>query len=158
MTATGYVGDSPLFLLDYLVRFLRVALLLSIWRMILAGKGVVSGMTVGSVLTYTLIAELFAEPLACRTELDTTLWNGSIATRMLQPLGLVAHFASEAFGRWLFSFFAFSLPLMLLAPLFGVDPLPVSAAAGAWFALSLALAISVGLALEFIFGALMVSL
>jgi ABC-2 type transport system permease protein len=158
MTAAGYVGDSPLFLLDYLVRFLRVALLLSIWRMILAGKGVVSGMTVSSVLTYTLIAELFAEPLACRTELDHTLWNGSIATRMLQPLGLVAHFASEAFGRWLFGFGAFSLPLLLLAPLLGVDPLPASAGAAAWFPLSLALAISVGLALEFIFGALMVSL
>jgi ABC-2 type transport system permease protein len=158
MTAAGYVGDSPLFLLDYLLRFLRVAVLLSIWRTILAGEGAVSGMTTASVLTYTLIAEVFAEPLACRTELDQALWNGSIATRLLQPLGIVAHFASEMFGRWLFGFGAFSLPLLLLAPLLGVDPLPASAGAAAWFALSMGLAISVGLALEFIFGALMVTL
>jgi viologen exporter family transport system permease protein len=158
MTAAGYVGDSPLFLLDYLLRFLRVAVLLSIWRMMLAGRGTISGMGLASVLTYTLIAEVFSEPLACRTELDQALWNGSIATRMLQPLGIVAHFGSEMIGRWLFGFCAFSLPVLLGAPLLGVNPLPASAGAAGWFALSLALAISVGLALEFIFGALMVSL
>ena len=39
MAAASFVGDSPLFLIDYLLRFLRVAVLLSLWRMILAGQG-----------------------------------------------------------------------------------------------------------------------
>lgn len=34
IAAAGY-ADSPLFLMDYLLRFLRVAVLLSIWRTIL---------------------------------------------------------------------------------------------------------------------------
>src|SRR5262249_31102855 len=59
-------------------------------------------------------------------------------------------------GRWLFSFALFSLPLWLVAPLLGVNPWPASPEAGISFVLSLLLAISVGIALEFIFGALLV--
>ena len=87
LAATAFLGDSPLFLMDYLLRFLRVAVLLSIWRAILTGRGVTAGMTIGSVLTYTLVAEVFAEQLACRTGLDEAIWEGSIAARFLRPWG-----------------------------------------------------------------------
>src|SRR5438270_1273577 len=79
LSATAFVGDSPLFLLDYLLRFLRVAVLLSLWRVILAGRGATAGMTIGSVLTYTLIAEVFGEQLACQTGIDEAIWDGTIA-------------------------------------------------------------------------------
>src|SRR5262249_45364798 len=95
MTATSAIGESPLFFIDYLMRFLRVAVLLSIWRILLAGKGVVSGMTLASVLTYTLISEVFAEPLQCRTWLESAFWDGTIATRFLRPIGVFAQFAAE---------------------------------------------------------------
>jgi ABC-2 type transport system permease protein len=157
MAATSYVGDSRLFLIDYLLRFVRVAVLLSIWRLIFAGKGAVSGMTLGTVLTYTFIAEVFGEQLTCRTQLDVALWEGTVATRFLQPMGLVGQFASDMCGRWLIGLGLFSLPLLLCAPLLGVNPLPASPGAAALFVPSLALAVSVGLALEFIFGGLVVA-
>ena len=158
MAAAGYAGDSPLFLLDYLLRFLRVAVLLSLWRMLLADGGPVSGMSIAAVLTYTLAAELFAEQLHVRTELMWELWQGSLAVRMLRPVGMVAQFAAEMMGRWCFGLGFFTLPLLLAAPLLGVNPLPASGWAALWFVPSLALAVSVGLALEFIFGALMIHL
>jgi ABC-2 type transport system permease protein len=158
MAASSYIGDSPLFLMDYLLRLLRVVVLLAIWRTILTGKGAVSGMTLGAVLTYTLIAEVFAGQLSPRTELDTALWNGSIVGRMTQPLSLFGQFTAELVGRWLFEFGVFSLPLLLCAPLLGVDPRPASLGAAGLFVLSLALAISVGLAVEFVFGGLLVIL
>lgn len=158
MSAASHVGDSPLFLLDYLLRFLRVMVLLSLWRMILGDDGEASGLTLGAVLTYTLIAEVFADQLACRTQLGVALWDGSIVMRYLQPIGVVAHFGSEMVGRWAFGFCAFSLPLLLVSPLLGVSPLPASASAGALFAASLILGASVGLALEFLFGAALVAL
>jgi ABC-2 type transport system permease protein len=158
MAAASQAGDSPLFLLDYLLRALRVAMLLSLWRMVLAGRDVVSGMTMGSVLTYTLMAEVFAEPLACRTALEGALWDGSIATRLLRPVGLFRELAAEACGRWCFGLAVFSLPLVAVAPLLGVNPLPAGPAAAAFFAVSLALAVSVGLAVDCIFCTLMVAL
>src|SRR5437773_6540279 len=117
LAATAFVGDSPLFLMDYFLRFLRVAVLLSIWRAILAGRGTTSGMTLGSVLTYTLIAEVFGDQLACRAGIEEALWEGNMATRFLRPMGTVEQFSAEMLGRWLFSFCAFSAPLLLFAPL-----------------------------------------
>src|SRR4051812_33219588 len=67
VAASSALGESPLVLLDYVLRFLRVAVLLSVWRLVLAGRGPVAGMTPAAVLTYTLVAEVFAEPLAART-------------------------------------------------------------------------------------------
>ncbi|MGH2461763.1 MAG: ABC-2 family transporter protein [Chloroflexota bacterium] len=158
LAATAYVGDSPWFPLNYLLRLVRVVVMLSIWRLILADRGTVSGMTLASVLTYTLIAEAFGEALECRTELPYALWNGSIGSFFLQPMSLVGQAAARTFGRWIFSFAFFSLPLLLIAPLLGVDPWPVTPVAGGWFLVSLALAVSVGLAIEFIFLALTAAL
>ena len=115
-------------------------------------------MTLESVLTYTLVSEVFREQLALRVQLDTALWEGSIATRFLRPIGIFGQFISEMVGRWIFGFCLFSVPLILFAPILGVNPLPASAGAAGLFVLSLALAISVGLAMEFAYGALMVAL
>lgn len=151
MSATAYVGDSPWFPLDYLLRLIRVAVLLSIWRLVLADRGSVSGMTLESVLTYTLVSEAFAEILECRTELPHALWDGSIASFFLQPLSLVGQAAARTGGRWGFAFCLFSIPLFLASPLLGVNPRPASLAAAGLFIVSVALAVAVGLALEFIF-------
>jgi ABC-2 type transport system permease protein len=61
-------------------------------------------------------------------------------------------------GRWLTNFLLFSCPVLLLAPLVGVDPRPASPLAGLLFVLSLGLGMSVGLALEFLVGGLTVAL
>lgn len=158
MAASSAVGESWLFLFDYLLRFLRVVVLLAVWRTILPAHGSVSGMTLGAVLTYTLISETFAEQLSGQTQLTTELWNGSIASRLLLPMSMVEHYAADMCGRWLVDFALFSCPLLVLSPLFGVNPLPASFAAGATFVLSLVLAISVGLALDFFFVGLAIAL
>jgi ABC-type uncharacterized transport system permease subunit len=158
MAAASEVGESRLFLIDYLLRFLRVAVLLSIWRLVLPRHGAVDGMTLGAVLTYTLIAEVFHDQLACRTALPNEFWEGTITTRLLQPLGIVAHFVADMCGRWAVALALFSAPLLLVAPLLGVDPRPASTMAGVLFVPSVALAVAVGLALEFFFLALTLAL
>jgi ABC-type uncharacterized transport system permease subunit len=151
LAASSAVGESKLFLLDYLLRVGRVVVLLAIWRTVLPAHGTVSGMTLAAVLTYTVVSEAFAEQMACRTNIATELWEGSITTRMLQPLTLVEHYGADMAGRWLVGLALFTLPLLLCAPLLGVNPLPASPLAGALFVLSLALAVVIGLAVEFFF-------
>ena len=156
MSATSIIGDSPLFVLDYLMRVLRVVVLLSIWRTVVGVDEEASGFTLGALLTYTLIAEAFADPLNTRTNIDTALWEGSIATRFLRPMSMYGQFTAETIGRWVFGWGVFSLPLLLIAPLFGVNPLPASFLHGLLFVVSLCLGVSVGLAIEFIFAAIIV--
>jgi len=158
MAAAAFVGDSRLFAFDYALRLLRVLLLLALWREILGPDGETAGYTIAAVLTYTLIGEVFAEQLSARTELTQTFWEGTFLNRLLQPVGIVGIFVAEMVGRWLFSLAIFSLPLLLLAPLLGVDPRPVDPAAGALFLVSLVLSVSVGVAIDFIFGGVTVAL
>lgn len=154
MEATGQLGDNPLFGVYYLIRFLRVIVLLSLWRVLFTNQDVVSGMALDTVLTYTLIAEVFRQPFECRDSVvGNALWEGSIATRLLRPMGIFRQFMSETIGRWLFGFAFFSIPLLLIAPMLGVNPLPPTVGAALLFLCSSSLAVSVGLALEFIFGA-----
>ncbi|GAC1399926.1 MAG: hypothetical protein NVSMB65_17880 [Chloroflexota bacterium] len=158
LAATSATGDSPLFLVDYLLRLLRVVVLIALWRVILRHTGGASGMSLATILTYTLVAEVFYEQLDPRTQLQESIWQGTITMYLLQPMTTIETFAADMAGRWAFGILLFSLPLLACASLLGVDPRPAGLAAGAVFAVSMVLAISVGLALDFLFAALAVAL
>lgn len=158
MSAADFAGDGPLVLLDFGVRAVRVAVLLGLWRMVLGRPGVETPMTLDTVLTYTLISEVFSAQLYARTGIVQAFWQGTIVMHYLRPQGLVAQFGAEMVGRWLPGLALFSLPLLLLAPLLGVDPRPHDGAALLAFALSLGLAVSAGMAIDFIAQAITVAL
>ena len=156
--SAGTVGESPLFLLDYALRLLRVVVLLSLWRTILGGAHApAGGMSLEAVLTYTLISEVFAEQLAVKTTISLAFWEGTIVLRFLRPMGLVRQFMAETSGLWIVHFTLFSIPLLLLSPLLGVDPRPASPASGVLFVVSLGVGIVVGLAIEVLFAAITVA-
>ncbi len=157
LAGSATVTESPAFLLDYLLRALRVAVLLSLWRIVL-GQGVESPVPTAAVLCYALLAEVFSDQLNVNTTLSNAFWQGTIAQHFLRPMALVSQFAAEMLGSWLVNLVFFSLPLLLAAPLLGVEPRPASASAAALFAVSLFLSIVVGLAFDFITAALTVAL
>jgi ABC-2 type transport system permease protein len=156
--AAGEVAEHPLFVTDYAMRLLRVVVLVALWRTMLAGRENSGAMPLATVLAYTVVAEVFGQQLAVRTTLSEAFWEGTLVLRFLRPLGLVRQFAAEMSGRWALHLVLFSVPLILLAPVMGVDPRPASPVAGALFVVSLGLAIAVGLALDVLFGAITVAL
>ena len=143
---------------DFGLRLLRVVLLLSLWRTVLPETGAASGMTRAAVLTYTLIAEVFASQLTLGTGIELALTSGDIANRFLRPAGVFGQFTAEMVGAGLRNLLLFSLPLFCLAPLLGVNPLPASVGAALLFVCSLVLALLVAAALDFIFASVMVLL
>ncbi len=158
LAATGSI-DGPLFLFDYALRALRVGVLLALWRVLFADADPDRlPMPLAAVLTYTLMAEVFADLLGVRTDLWVALWQGTIVRHFTRPMGLVAQFGSEAAGRFALHFLLFSLPLLLIAPWLGVDVRPASAGAGLLLGVSLLLSVAVGLALDFLFVGLSVAL
>ncbi|HUR50012.1 MAG TPA: ABC-2 family transporter protein [Acidimicrobiales bacterium] len=149
-------GENALVLFGYVLRILQVLLLLSLWRALFADRGEVGGLQLSDVLTYTLLSTAFAAQLDARTNLDQAIWEGTVVRRLLRPVPLFGDFVAEMSGRWLFGLLSFTAPLLLLAPLLGVSVLPRSLEAGAFFVVSLLLAIAVGTALDFLFGSLIV--
>jgi hypothetical protein len=64
--SAGEVGDSPLFLLEYALRLLRVLVLIALWRTILEGRPGPGPMGLASVVTYTLMSSRPSRWMACR--------------------------------------------------------------------------------------------
>jgi ABC-type uncharacterized transport system permease subunit len=141
---------------NFSLQLFRVVILLSLWRTVMMGKGVVLGMDLEAVLTYTLIANVFAGQLIPHIDIDNDLWSGKLANRFLRPMGIYGQFIAEMIGGWVPNFCLFSLPLLLVAPLLGVDPWPATWAVGGWFVVSLTLSIAVGTAFDLFFAACMV--
>jgi ABC-2 type transport system permease protein len=159
IVATRPFNDQPLGMISsFTLQLFHVVIMLSLWRMLMTGRGVVSGMSLEAVQTYMLAASVFGAQLAARTQIDNDIWSGKIANRMLRPMGLYGQILAEMVGGWIPNLLLFSLPLMLLAPLLGVDPAPVTWIAGLWFCLSLVTAVAVGTALDLFFAACMVFL
>jgi ABC-type uncharacterized transport system permease subunit len=158
LSGAGALAESPLFAVDYLLRALRVCVLLALWRVVLGGREDAPPMSLDSVQSYALLAEVFSDQLNVRTTLSDAFWQGTITQHFLRPMALVPQFAAEMLGGWLVGLVLFSLPLLLAAPLLGVDPRPANALALVAFAASLLLAICVGVAIDFIASALTVAL
>jgi len=148
IAALGPLSDGLWAVSTVVLRFVRILILLAIWRAVIPPGAVVSGYRLGSVLTYSLVAEVFSAQLDGRTPIGAALWNGTIATRFTWPLPLATQYAAEMAGEWALPVLIVSAPLLLLAPVLGVDPLPASAADLALFVVSIGLAIEIGLAID----------
>jgi ABC-2 type transport system permease protein len=148
------VSDSPLVLIDYGLRLLRVVVLIGLWRTILSSTTEPSVMPLAAVLTYTLMTEVFNDQISVTTTIVDTFWEGTVVLRFLRPLGLVRQFAAEMAGRWastvLFRF------RCCWSRRCWVSIRAASPHAGLLFIPSLALGIVVGLAIDFLFATIIV--
>jgi ABC-2 type transport system permease protein len=150
LSAISALGDSRIRLLDSGLRIVRVVVLLAIWHAILTGSESVNGFALTTLLTYTLAGELFAEQLSAGSDFGNWIWEGSIVSKMGYPLALVGQIIADVAGQWLFGLVSVSIPILVLAPLIGVDPLPAGTAAFLAFIPALALSVTIGLAMDFI--------
>ncbi len=148
IAAFGPLADGLWAAFSIALRFVRVLILLAIWPTLIPAGQVVSGYRLGAVLTYSLVAEVLSAQLDVRTPIGAALWDGAIATRFTWPMPIATQYAAEMIGGWALPMLLVSAPLLLLAPLLGVDPLPASAASFALFLPSLALAIAIGIAID----------
>lgn len=148
IAAFGPLADGLWAGFSVALRFVRVLILLAIWPTLIPPGAVVSGYRLGAVLTYSLVAEVFSAQLDVRTPIAGALWNGTIATRFTWPMPMATQYAAEMIGDWAVPMLLVSAPLLILAPLLGVNPLPASVARAALFPVSLVLAIAIGIAID----------
>lgn len=148
LAATAPFAEGLWTLFVVALRFIRVLILLAIWRTLIPGGSEVSGYGHGTILTYALMAEVFAPQLNVLTPIQGSLWNGTIAGRFTWPMPIATQFAAEMIGDWCLPALLVSVPLLLLSPLLGVNVLPSSIVRLGLSCLSLALAIAVGIAID----------
>lgn len=149
-------GGILYFLSSYFVRFLRMLLLLGVWKSIFSINRQFSPEQAAAILQYTYLASAFFQQVDVQTTASVTLWEGTVASRYLRPLCVFGQYMAETAGRWLPGLFFFTLPVLLASPLLGVNLRPANPAVPIVFAVSLLLGIVTGFALDFIFTGFMV--
>jgi ABC-2 type transport system permease protein len=138
------------------LRLLQFGVFVGIWRSLPAEQLAASGVSVPSLLTYTAVSQAIATLLNPQTTLNQHLANGTLSVRLLWPMGVVSQFVSEMLGS-VFPVTALSIAaLAAVAPLLGVSLAPSSPPL--LCALSLLLAMTVGVAVDFLFALLTVRL
>ena len=72
---------------------------MSIWPALIPPGQSASGYQLATVLTYSLVAEVFSAQLNVRTPIAAALWNGAIASRFTWPLPLATQYAAQMAGE-----------------------------------------------------------
>lgn len=151
MRASRYFGVGAL-LGNYAIRALRAAFMLLVWRSLLYPGGQAEGMTLEQMLAYTLCSHALAPLLDVRTPAGSWLHEGTITNNYLRPMSLFGQLAAQTLGAAVMPILVFTPYCLALGAAFHVSPLPQTA----WFFPSLALCVSQGFAVDFLYACLII--
>lgn len=159
LSATSAFDSRIVYVLSgYLLKFIRLMVLLLVWRSLFSGGAKPDTLVLRQVLTYTFLASLLEEQLNIVTPATMAFWEGALASRYLRPLPVLGQLTAETVGRWLPTLTLYSLPTALAAPLLGIRLLPATPVQGFGALISFILALSLGFALDYLFAALVIYL
>ena len=139
---------------EYLLRAAGLAALLMIWRSLFLQGVDTEGLTLNQLYVYTILATVLAPLLDVRTPASGWLHEGTILGLYLRPSGIFAQLAAHTAGSWVLPLLLLSLPVTVIALLAGVDIRPASLL----FLPSLALTVSAGFAVDYLFTCLLIRL
>ncbi|MGI6344239.1 MAG: ABC-2 family transporter protein [Bacillota bacterium] len=151
----GFDGGLLYVLGGYLMQLARLIILLLLWRSLAEQGADLGGFTLGELLLYTLFSSVLSEQLNVVTPATTAFWEGSFISNYLHPLPIVLQLIAETVGSWLPGLLLYSIPMLAISPLLGIDLAPLLSNALP-FVVSLFCAISLGFALDFIFASLVI--
>lgn len=138
----------------YALRALRLLALLALWKALFSQGADTGGMSLPMLLSYTAASAAFSDLIDVRTPASAWMHEGSILSQYLRPMGILPQLAAHAAGGWVMPFLLFSVPVLAVCGALGIRVLPQSP----WFFLSLALSVSIGFAIDFLFACLVIRL
>lgn len=143
----GQTNGGVVYMLPQIImKVIYLVPLMFIWRIITA-NGIDSGMTLTQLLSYTYINALLSNILIINTFINDWDSAGKCAVLFTRPMPVFGQVIARTIGEWLPSLLMFSLPMALVAPLFGIQIIPQTL----WVVPSLILCASLGFAFEFFF-------
>jgi len=138
---------------DVLIKVCTLVALVFLWRVVMS-SGADVGMSLGQMLTYVYVSAILADMLVVKTAASGWLSEGVLLKLYGRPLSVFGQLAAQTIGGWVPMLLLFSLPMVVVAPVFGVSLIPDSPI----FLLSLLLCISLGFAVDFLFACLSIKL
>ena len=137
---------------NYVLRAAGALAMLLIWNTLAQSGGDLNGMSLGQLVTYTLLTAILHPMLDVRTPISSWLHEGVLLSLYQRPMGVLGQLTAMTLGGWVMHLLCVSLPLLILLPLVGGFLLPASP----WFFPSIILAVIQGFCVDFLFGCLIV--
>lgn len=148
MSAMGKLnGGIPALFAGYLLRIIYLLPMVFLWQSLAGGGADLGGFSLGQLLTYTCVSIILHSQLNVQSGAVTWHYEGQILDLYRRPMTIFGQLVITTLGGWLPELLLFSLPLVLVLPFFGVSIMPVTA----WFFPCLALSVSLGFAVDFLF-------
>ena len=138
---------------DIFIKIFTLIPLIFLWRAVMS-SGAEVGMSLSQMLTYTYVSALLADLLVVKTSASGWLSEGVLLKLYGRPLSVLGQLAAQTVGGWTPMLLLFSLPMAAIAPLFGVNLIPLSPL----FPVSLLLCVTLGFAVDFLFACLSIKL
>lgn len=135
----------------YILRALSLLAMLAIWAALFTQGADISGMTLGQMLTYTLLSTVLYPLINVQTPASSWLHDGTMLGLYQRPASVFSQLMAHTMGRWVLQLLFFSLPVLGIAGLLGIRVTPATA----WFFPSLLLAVAQGFAVDFLFACLL---
>jgi len=129
-----------------ILKIIYLVPLLFIWR-ILSGNGMDVGMSLSQLLSYTYMNALLTDLLVVKTYMSDWDYDSKSTALFTRPMPVFGQVISRTVGEWIPSLLLFSAPMLVIAPIFGIQIIPKTI----WFFPSLLLCVSLGFAFEFLF-------
>lgn len=137
-----------------LMRAAAMGALLMVWRSLTLQGVAMDGLSLPQLYAYTVLSTVLAPLLDVRTPASDWLHDGTMLSLYQRPASLFGQLVSHTVGGWAMPLALVSVPAFLLTSLCGVDMAPRTL----WFLPSLALAVSQGFAIDFLFTCLIIRL
>lgn len=154
LSAIEKTNGGMIYLLpDILIKAFTLIPLVYLWRVVMS-SGAEVGMTMSQMMSYTYASALLSEMLVVKTAATGWLSEGTLLKLYGRPLSVLGQLSALTVGRWVPMLLLFSLPMALVAPVFGISLMPESV----WFFPSLLLCISLGFAVDCFFACLSIKL
>ena len=146
-------GGAVYLTADVIIKIFTLIPLIFLWRAVMS-SGVEVGMSFGQMLTYTYVSALLTDMLVVQSAASGWLSEGVLMKLYGRPMPVLGQLAAQTAGGWVPMLVLFSLPMALVAPLFGVNIIPASPL----FIASLMLCVSLGFAVDTLFACLSIKL
>jgi len=142
-------GGIAYLLPDVAIKAFTLVPLIFLWRVVMS-SGVEVGMSLEQMLSYTYVSAILTDMLVVVTPASGWLSEGVILKLYGRPMSVLGQLAAMTVGSWLPMLALFSLPMVLLAPVLGINIIPKSP----MFLLSLSLCVSLGFTIDIFFACL----
>ena len=154
MSATEKTNGGVVYLLPgILIKVFTLIPLIFLWRVVMSSSADVS-MSLEQMLSYAYVSALLADMLVVKTAASGWLSEGVLLKLYGRPISVIGQLVSQTVGGWTPMLLMFSLPMLMIAPLFSIRLIPESA----MFLLSLLLCISLGFAIDLLFACMSIKL